>query len=156
MKPFSLRFEMNGSTAKYEFIGYFDEAARLPFPDARAQKFEIDLAQIEGLSSYGVRSWCQWIKQIDPFTKIVLENCPTIFVKSFNSVEGFFTRNMVVRSFYVPYYSPVDDSRADVLYKAEENFNASGITKHPKVFNDARVELELDTLPNYFNFLDKK
>ncbi len=151
-----MRVELKGQTAHYSFAGYFDESARLPFPEARAQSFEVDLGEIDGLSSYGVRSWCQWIKQIDPFVKVTLTNCPTIFVKSFNSVEGFFTRNMIVKSFFVPYYSPVDDSRKDVLYVAGENFTPAGVIQHPKVTNEKGVALELDTLTNYFRFLDKK
>lgn len=156
MQPFSLKFEMKNQTGHYVMSGYFDENARMPFPESAARAVEIDLGQISGLTSYGVRTWCQWVKQIDPFVRISLHNCPTIFVKSFNSVEGFFTRNMDVKSFFVPYYSPHDDSRQDVLYVSGKNFMPNGEIKHPKVVDAQGRELEVDTLTNYFRFLDKK
>ncbi len=135
--------------------GYLDENARIPSPPTASRRIEVDVGKIRGLNSYGVRTWLQWVKKIDPQTAIVLSNCPTYFVRNFNSVEGFFTTNMSVKSFCVPYVSSNDESRQDVLYVEGRDFTTDGKLSHPVVVDSVGQALEIDALSNYFRFLER-
>lgn len=154
MKDFTANYEKKENIILYEMSGYLAEAATMPMVQI-APLIKINLGKVTGLNSYGVRWWCQWIKPIPMTTKIILSECPMVFVKSFNTVSGFLTANMEVESFYVPYYSSVDETRQDILYIKEKHFGTEGL-KHPVVLGKNQTPLEIDAAGNYFKFLEKK
>ncbi len=154
MQEFTVTSEKEGSTIVYRMGGYMSEASKLPIMEI-APTVKINLGKIMGLNSYGVRWWCQWVKPIPATTKIILSECPMVFVKSFNTVGGFLTANMEVVSFYVPFYSPVDETRKDILYIKGEHFNGKEL-KHPLVLGANSNPLEMDTASNYFKFLERQ
>ncbi|MBC7743452.1 MAG: hypothetical protein H7061_14745 [Bdellovibrionaceae bacterium] len=151
MKTFGIVSEKKNDILSFQISGYFDEAAQLP-PIDECSMVKIDLGNVSGINSYGIRRWCQWVQAVPIKTKIILFECPIMFIKSFNSVFGFFTSNMVVTSFYVPFYSPDTDFRKDVLYRRDEQFGENWV-KHPIVLGEDQKPLELDTANNYFKFL---
>ena len=111
MEEFTVTSEKEGTTITYHMGGYLSEASKLPVM-VLAPIIKINLGKIMGINSYGVRWWCQWVKPIPATTKIILSECPMVFVKSFNTVSGFLIANMEVVSFYVPFYSPRAKSAA--------------------------------------------
>lgn len=154
MEEFTVSLEKEGNAICYRMGGYLSEAAKLPLLEV-APVIKINLGKIIGLNSYGVRWWCRWVKPIPTTTKIILIECPMVFVKSFNTVAGFLIPNMEVASFYVPFYSPVDETRKDVLYIKGEHYNGSEL-KHPMVLGNNANPLEMDTAANYFKFLERQ
>lgn len=154
MTEFIVTSEKSGNTVSYSMSGYLAESAKLPILEV-APIIKINLGKVTGLNSYGVRWWCHWVKPAPSTTSIILEECPMVFVKSFNTVAGFLTANMDVVSFYVPFYSPVDETRQDVLYKKGVHFNGAEL-KHPTILGLNSTPLEIDTAANYFKFLERK
>ncbi len=154
MQEFIVTTEKQGNSILYTMGGYLSESAKLPLLDL-APTIKINLGKVMGLNSYGIRWWCQWVKPVPATTKIILSECPMVFVKSFNTVGGFLTANMEVVSFYVPFYSPIDETRKDILYVKGENFTGTNL-KHPTVLGANSTLLEMDTAANYFKFLERQ
>lgn len=154
MQEFTVSAKKDGNTIFYTMEGYLAEAAKLPILES-APILKINLGKVTGLNSFGVRWWCQWVRPIPATTKIFLAECPMVFVKSFNTVGGFLTTNMEVTSFYVPFYSPVDEIRKDVLYQKGEHFNGVNL-KHPTILGANSTPLEIDATTNYFKFLERQ
>ena len=82
MQEFTVSSEKQGTTILYHMGGYMSEASKLPVIEI-APIIKINLGKVMGLNSYGVRWWCQWVKPIPATTKIILSECPMVFVKSF-------------------------------------------------------------------------
>ncbi len=154
MKEFNVLTEKQGNTIIYTMEGYLAEAAKMPILES-ASILKINLGKVTGLNSFGVRWWCQWVKPIPMTTKIFLAECPMVFVKTFNTVGGFLTSNMEVTSFYVPFYSPVDETRKDILYTKGEQFTGPNL-KHPTILGLNSTPLEIDAASNYFKFLERQ
>ncbi len=154
MKEFNVLTEKQGNTIIYTMEGYLAEAAKMPILES-ASILKINLGKVTGLNSFGVRLWCQWVKPIPMTTKILLAECPMVFVKTFNTVGGFLTSNMEVTSFYVPFYSPVDETRKDILYTKGEQFTGPNL-KHPTILGLKSTPLEIDAASNYFKFLERQ
>lgn len=154
MQEFNVLTEKQGTTIIYTMEGYLAEAAKMPLLET-APILKINLGKVTGLNSFGVRRWCQWVKPIPMTTKIFLTECPMVFVKTFNTVGGFLTANMEVTSFFVPFYSPVDEIRKDVLYTKGEHFTGLNL-KHPTILGLNSTPLEIDAASNYFKFLERQ
>ncbi len=156
MKTFTIEKKMVGSELKVSISGYIDEnAIFLPITET-PQSMVIDLGQATGINSVGTKNWCKWVQDIRPPTIASIENCPVIFIKTFNNVIGTLSKNVKIRSFFVPHLS-TDGSgvRKDVLFTLGKEIDASHVIHSPKVFDDNKKEMEMDVLPNFFNFLKK-
>lgn len=152
MKPFSIVEHRKGQELTYDLIGYFSENATLP---ALVQpQISLNLSQIVGINSYGIRSWCRWISSIPKDTKVILLGCPFCVIKSFNSVFGMLNAKVDVHSFYVPYYEEVSGVGQNVLYKKDKNYSGLTVT-HPIVTNEEQKILSMDVTDSYFDFLEQ-
>ena len=150
MKPFSIVEHRKGQELTYDLIGYFSENATLP---ALVQPvIKINLSQIVGINSYGIRGWCRWLTSIPKDTKVILLECPFCVVKSFNSVFGMLNQQIEVHSFYVPYYDDDSGVGQKVLYKKDKNYSGLTVT-HPIVTDAKNKALAMDVTDSYFDFL---
>ncbi len=142
VKPEGLHFEVSG---------YVNENAGFPSMADATPEMVVSLQAVTGLSSIGTRAWCDWVATFPPTSTVYLENCPVIFVKGFNRVVGVLTPKTKVRSFYVPFFSE-KHGRKDALFGVDL---ATGKISATKVVDADGVTMEMDVLPDYFNFLKK-
>ncbi len=68
--------------------GRLDERSKLDSLLSAAQKLPVvvDLGQLESISSYGVRTWCQAVRTIRERVPLALERCPEHFVNLMNLI----------------------------------------------------------------------
>ena len=132
--------------------GYVNEYAKFPRVESASQ-ICVDLNGVTGLNSIGTRTWLLWVKNGLPDVPISVTNAPSLFVKMFGEVQGTLTSRIRVDSFYVPYYSEELGERKDVLFEREKHFDDNGQLTFPIVKDTNGNSLELDALPNFFNFL---
>lgn len=137
---------------KLSVSGYVNEHAKFPSVEM-APKIVVDLKGVTGLNSIGTRSWLLWIKNGLPETPISVTYAPTLFVKMFGEVQGTLAKRVTVDSFYVPFYSDESGERKDVLFERGKQFDENGQLTLPDVKDSKGHQLELDVLPNFFNFL---
>lgn len=148
---FSVKELQMDTSIHYNLIGYVNEESELP-PIKSAPVIRINLIGVTGLNSVGTRKWCNWVELVSPPNSILVENCPPLFVKSFNQVIGAVTPNMQIVSFYVPFVSVVDGERTDLLL-TREDITPTGDLVKTDYKNEKGEDLELDVLPDYFKFL---
>ena len=154
MLNFNITKTLFEETVTYEISGYIDEKAIFPLITLKP-KININLKNVTGLNSVGTRSWCQWVKQMTLPSMVFLDDCPMLFVKSFNQIVGALSANMTVNSFIVPYCSVNSDERKNKVYTRGQEIDNSGIKFFPEVKDSKGEVMELDVLNQYFNFLKK-
>lgn len=151
MKAFSITKNADQESLSYKLSGYLDEQAKLPANVEFPKVLNIDLSEADGINSIGTRNWCEWIETFKSPTRIKVFKCPTVFLKTFNNVLGAYPSNMEVISFYIPYVSISGEERQTVLVEGPLSFE-DGEPVLPKVNDSAGAEMEIDVLPNFFNF----
>jgi ABC-type transporter Mla MlaB component len=135
--------------------GPLDEFAVLPVSTGSTQ-IRMDLKDVSHLNSSGIQIWCQWLNRQSTGVLIYMENCPFVIAKHFSTVRGVLTPNIVVESFFVPYYSSLTGERKDQLYRLGKEFYLDGSVHHPRVIDSKGNEMEMDIFPEtYFSFLKK-
>jgi hypothetical protein len=132
--------------------GYVNEHAKFPPVDPTPQ-IKIDLQGVTGLNSVGTRSWLVWVKNGLPDVPVSVVNAPNLFVKMFGEVQGTLGPRIRVDSFLVPYYSDESGERRDVVFERGKQFDDQGRVTAPEVKDSAGHKMEIDVLPNFFNFL---
>jgi hypothetical protein len=151
---FKIEQILSDDAITYTLSGYIDEKSVFPLANKKPKIF-INLTDVKGLNSVGTRSWCLWVKQMPPPSVVYLEECPLLFVKSFNQVSGCLTPNMVVNSFVVPYYSESNNERKRVVFMKDVEFDKNGTIKFPQIVDSQGNEMIPDVLDQYFNFLKR-
>jgi hypothetical protein len=144
----------NGSTIVLS--GYLNELATLPSMK-KEQKLTIDLDAIIGLNSIGTRKWCLWIAECSNlYEKIALENCPVIFVKTFNQITDSLTDKCLVNSVKIPFYSDAIDERKMVVLYLGKDYSFDGLFQVPQIKDSTGNLMEIDIITeNFFNFMKK-
>jgi hypothetical protein len=146
--------QVNTSDNEHYIIvsGSLDERANLP-KLTEASQVIINLEQLIYLNSIGVRKWIRWMQEMSNVKSIVLEYCPSIFMKSLNSIKGVLPQNGRVISFYVPYYSDELQERKNVLFKMGTDFTEDGKITFPKILSPDGRPMEIDVIEDvYFSF----
>lgn len=136
--------------------GYLNELATLPTMK-KEQSLHIDLDAITGLNSIGTRKWCQWISECSNLSdKIIIENCPVIFVKTFNQIADSLTDKCAVNSVKIPFYSEAIDERKMVVLYLGKDYSFDGLFQIPQVKDSTGNLMEIDIITeNFFNFMKK-
>jgi hypothetical protein len=154
--PFQCKEKRQGNGLFLEFIGPINETAALPPIDPSVKSVYVNLEQVKVINSIGTRTWCNWTRSILPSINIYLENCPILIVKSFALIRDFLTPNMVVMSFYVPYYADGSDERKMVLIVKDTHFTSSGELKLPIVCDTKGNKMKPEVMSEaYFAFLKR-
>lgn len=151
LTPFHAKISRTQSIINLQFTGRLDENANLPEIES-SPTIRIDLQNLESINSIGVRKWSVWSERFKPPTKVILSNCPTVFMKSASLLRGFLTPCMVVNSFYLPYYSEESGEEKEVLLVAD----SFDVGRLPPVKDSKGREMEPNvTLESYLAFLKK-
>ncbi len=153
---FSTSVGNSPNNCKIILSGYLNELAVLP-PMKKDQNLSIDLDAVVGINSIGTRKWCQWISDCTAlFDKITLENCPVIFVKTFNQIADSLTEKCTVNSVKIPFYSEAIDERKMITLFLGKDYSFDGLFRVPDVKDSTGAAMEIDIITdNFFNFLKK-
>lgn len=105
MAKFAAALTEINTTAHILFSGILDETAILEKLDLK--KFaavEIDLKNIERVTSSGLRLWRMWISTLDQSKKYSIQNCCKTFVNQANLIARLIPKWMDVKSVELPYF----------------------------------------------------
>lgn len=150
---FSSEILNDAGTTIVQLSGALDEHAQLPSISGPAEIY-VDLENLSYINSVGVRVWIRWVQEVTKATKIILIKCPALFVKNLSSIRGMVNKNMVVQSFYVPYYDDKYSERKNVLFIRGKHFMNDGTLHMPEVKNSNGELIEPDIIEQtYFSFL---
>ncbi|WP_374074406.1 hypothetical protein [Bdellovibrio bacteriovorus] len=118
----------------------------------------IDLKDLKGINSLGIRNFHGWIHKIK-CQRLRLFYCPRPFINQMNLVEGFLPDKTEIESFFVPYYSERTGEDAMVLFTKYLEYRKTDDQVHlsiPETLDSQGVKMELDVFKDqYFRFLDK-
>jgi hypothetical protein len=139
-----------------EISGLINEFAE--FPNVKISPIvRVSLKGVTGLNSVGTRNWCNWIGSIQSPSTIVLTDCPVIFVRAFNQVEGALPANASVFSFLVPYISEITDEYKDILFIKGNEFTEEKGVRPPNIDDSKGNRMDMDVVfGSYFEFLKIK
>jgi ABC-type transporter Mla MlaB component len=133
--------------------GAIDEFVQFPKIDPNLP-LQIDFGEVTRINSRGIKLWCHWIGQFKAPTKIHLERCPTIVIKSFNLVKGCIPAVVQVDSFFVPLYSEQSGERRDFLVTRGHEFDQKSV-KVPDQKDSKGNPMEVDVHDSYWEFLSR-
>ena len=154
-EPFSSEVRQIGGTSFVRLAGVIDEHARMP-EFTPAPVVVVHLGKVSAINSIGSRAWLGWVQRLRPPTKVQLEECPVVFVKSFNVVQGFLTPNCDVTSFYLPYYSDETGERRDLLAVKGRDFAPGRPPRLTPPADSRGRTMELDVIEqSYLAFLER-
>ncbi len=133
--------------------GIIDQTFRFEARDQlKTQEIVFNFEKIQLINSLGVREMILFLNSLSD-KKLVFEKCPVILVNQFNMVRGLMPANCQVKSFFAPYYAPIDHEDMELLLDATEIKNGKAPQKnHPQ--SDEKLVFD-DLEDRYFHFLQK-
>ncbi len=154
--PFSTSIGISPNGSKIVLSGYLNEIASLPAMK-KEPHLTVDLDAVVGLNSIGTRKWCQWIAECNSlYEKITIENCPVIFVKTFNQIAGSLSERCSVSSVKIPFYSDAIDERKIVTLHLGKDYSFDGLFQIPQIKDSTGNAMEIDIITeNFFDFMKK-
>lgn len=144
---------VEGKSVRLQFLGSIDEHGTLP-SHPEAESLTVDCCEITALNSIGIRIFLKWSKDHSHINKIILTRCPPVLTRIFSMISGFLAPNMVVTSFFVPYYSEATDEQTTYELVLNRDFSNGQYTL-PAVKDSAGNLMEPDVTENFFSFLKK-
>lgn len=118
----------------------------------------LDLKELKGLNSLGIRNFYEWSKKIQ-CQRLRLFYCPRAFINQLNLVDSFLPTKAEIESFFVPYYSEITGEDASVLFTKFLEYKKEGDAvklSAPVIFDSQGHRMEMDIFRDqYFRFLDK-
>jgi hypothetical protein len=152
-QSFSAAVERRTDTTFVKLTGVIDEYAQMPEVQGGGVVV-VHLGGVTSINSIGSRAWLGWLQRLGGEARVQLEECPVVFVKSFNFVRGFLATNTKVGSFYVPFYSEATGERRDVLAVRGTHFGVGPKVKIDPPLDSKGGAMELDVVEDsYFGFL---
>lgn len=137
-------------------VGAIDENCRLPeLPASIVVPLRIDLSGIKSINSVGCREWTVWLKKVQALGGIHLYRCPSVFISQVNILVGFVPEDIVIESFYVPYYCESCGAEESVLYERGKHFTDINaiVPKETIICPVCSASMGLDVVKErYFNF----
>lgn len=119
-----------------------------------SSELNINLKDLISINSSGVRQWILLMRQLKQ-AKILLFECPKIFVDQANMVKDFIPENAKIMSFYVPFYNEKNETEKSILFKLNEHYTAKEVLPLQKVVDDSGDEMEIDVIESkYFKFIN--
>jgi hypothetical protein len=149
MKGFQLTPGGNAVTLKV--LGSIDETCEFPL-DLKCAKIIVDFQDLTTMNSYGIRLWLIWTAKMSAIKAIELINCRPGFIRQIRHVSNLIPANGRVKSFYVRYVDPENETEVDVKLEYGKDFDEKRYTL-PAPVNQAGKPLELDVDVRYFDFL---
>ncbi len=117
-------------------------------------ELNLNLKDLISINSSGVRQWILLMRQIKQ-AKILLFECPKVFVDQANMVRDFIPENAKIMSFYVPYYNEKNETEKSILFKLNEHYTTDIVLPLQRVIDNSGSEMEIDVIESkYFKFIN--
>jgi hypothetical protein len=102
---FRCDLSIEGPCLRLSISGRVDEYARFPAVSEPAPgQIRLDLGQVWGLNSVGIREWARWLRSLPRACTVIYEQCPVPVVEQLNAAPGLLTANVRIDSFQMPYH----------------------------------------------------
>lgn len=142
--------------------GRLDETFRLePMDFTGVQSLIVDLKDTKLITSQGIAGWLLWLQQIPKDIPILFQKVPKVIVDQFNLVKGFYPKQSLVESFYIPYYCDACDRHSSPLVTRLVDFTEGTSEKSESIAlpkldcEDCKRKMEADVVEEkYFRFLN--
>ena len=148
------RFETKpeGDKTRILLKGVIDEDTEFSALKNLGKSLIINFKGITSINSCGIRTWVNFIKDLQG-TTVVYEECPALIVRQMNMVPSF-VGHASVQSVYVPYVCESCESEKMVLVTSDKFGNGNPqIAETMKCESCNDGEMELDGNPKqYFSF----
>ena len=99
------------------------------------ETLSIDLLKLSRINSYGIREFILWLNAISSNRQILYVNCPVSFVHQANMVAGIIKSNVMIYSFFAPYFNELEDKEEIILLYAKDIINLKVPTQLNLVFD---------------------
>ena len=164
MKQFEVEAEQSGEQLTLRFSGFLNEEADFTqIPESQAQNVALNLEQLEGSNSLGLKKWISWITPVSQTAQITIEKAPPEIVNQMSILSGFVPKGAKVSSIFVPYYCDSCGHEENILFENGSGFVTGTAETKPGYRIDDRpctqcgADAEADVLPEaYFKFLFQK
>lgn len=162
MDNFEHYIEERGSEIRVFFSGFLNENADFSgLGDLSGSVFFLNMSEVQGTNSLGLKKWITWIAPLAKETQIVLEKCPPPVVQQMSILRGFVPSGAQVKSIYVPYYCENCGNEESLLHENGTGFFSGTADTEPgyrlkESHNCGKCGsvMEPDILPeSYFKFL---
>lgn len=139
-----------------EIHGHIDEAfIQVANTIPISESYIFSFKNLVSINSSGIREWILYSQKLKT-KKVVLTECPKVFIDQASMVEGFIQPNFQILSFYVPYYNEEKDLEKLVLVHYGKDFTKDSNTISQEITDADGLVYELDVIPTkYFKFLSK-
>ena len=87
------------------------------------ETLSIDLLKLSYINSYGIREFILWLNALSNNRQIFYVNCPVSFVHQANMVAGIIKSNVMIQSFFAPYFNEQEDKEENILLHAKDIIN---------------------------------
>ncbi|MCY4379974.1 MAG: hypothetical protein OXC40_00155 [Proteobacteria bacterium] len=126
-------------------------------PKAKTSTVIFDLAEVNYVSSVGIREWVLLVNHWSKHHKLYYERCSIYFVDQMNMVPDCLGPAKM-SSFFAPYFCELCNSETTRLLKIKEHLDTVKNSRAPTFICDCgKTELEFDALEDsYFSFLKFK
>jgi len=147
---------------KLVFVGFLNENADFEkVPDIEGSAILLDLVDVQGTNSLGLKKWITWITPLAKRVQITMSNCPPALVQQMSILRGFVPQGAHVKSVFVPYYCENCGHEENLKHENGIGFFVGTADTKPgyrlKEHHDCSQcgsEMEPDILPeSYFKFL---
>jgi hypothetical protein len=165
LKQFEVIAEQSGEVLTLKFSGFLNEEADFAaLPEPQSKNVILNLEQLEGSNSLGLKKWINWITPVSKQVQLTLEKAPPEIVQQMSILSGFVPKGANISSIYVPYYCESCGNEENVLFENGSGFYTGTEETKPgyriddeRPCNQCGGSMEADVLPeSYFKFLFQK
>lgn len=117
-----------------------------------ADEATIDLSAISRVSSFGVRIWVQWLRELCAGRKVTFVRCASVMVRQFGMVPTTLGEARVA-SVMLPYFCDDCDEEREAVFEVSDASMPEAIPDLP--CEGCGGQMQFDDVPSaYFSFLD--
>lgn len=129
-----------------------ENADLTPLFDELADEATLDLSGISRVSSFGVKIWVQWLRELCAERKVTFVRCASVMVRQFGMVPTTLGEARVA-SVMLPYYCDDCGEERESVFELCAGTMPESIPDLP--CEDCGGEMQFDDVPAaYFSFLD--
>lgn len=125
-----------------------------PLLDQLGDEVTLDLSAISRVSSFGVRIWVQWLKELCVGRKVTFVRCASVMVRQFGMVPTT-VGGARVASVMLPYFCDDCGEERESVFELRSSAAPESVPDVP--CESCGGEMQFDDVPSaYFSFLDEQ
>ncbi len=146
-----------GDEEQVNFIGSINEDSEVvfsPYIKSLGKKLIFNFSQVSSVNSCGVRSWINFLREVNPGREIIFDECTPEIINQINMIPNF-KGGAKIRSLYADYTCEACEFQKQQLFTMGQNMPSSPSDEIPPIVCDKCGEtMEMDELEEqYFDFL---